>query len=83
MKIISLLNFYVYRAQSGTGKTATFSISILQCLDTQVRETQALVLSPTRELAGQIQKVRNWNLIVNMWVTSEEVRTSQDFESVE
>ena len=45
------------RAQSGTGKTATFSISILQCLDTQVRETQALVLSPTRELANQIQKV--------------------------
>lgn len=59
IEINSLLNLYVYRAQSGTGKTATFSISILQCLDTQVRETQALVLSPTRELAGQIQKVRN------------------------
>lgn len=41
----------------GTGKTATFSISVLQSLDTQVRETQALVLSPTRELALQIQKV--------------------------
>ena len=59
IEINSLLNLYVYRAQSGTGKTSTFSISILQCLDTQVRETQALVLSPTRELAGQIQKVRN------------------------
>merc|ERR1711953_1216180 len=47
----------IAQAQSGTGKTATFSISILQCLDTQVRETQALVLSPTRELAVQIQKV--------------------------
>jgi hypothetical protein len=47
----------IYRAQSGTGKTATFSISTLQCLDTQVRETQALILSPTRELATQIQKV--------------------------
>ena len=46
-----------FRAQSGTGKTATFSISILQSLDTQVRETQALILSPTRELAQQIQKV--------------------------
>ncbi|PVD25743.1 hypothetical protein C0Q70_13403 [Pomacea canaliculata] len=44
-------------AQSGTGKTATFAISVLQCLDIQVRETQALVLSPTRELAVQIQKV--------------------------
>lgn len=50
-------NFHNCRAQSGTGKTATFSISILQCLDTQIRETQALVLSPTRELAVQIQKV--------------------------
>uniref|UniRef100_K1PBL2 Integrator complex subunit 7 n=1 Tax=Magallana gigas TaxID=29159 RepID=K1PBL2_MAGGI len=47
----------IAQAQSGTGKTATFSISILQCLDTQIRETQALVLSPTRELAVQIQKV--------------------------
>lgn len=47
----------IAQAQSGTGKTATFSISILQSLDTQVRETQVLVLSPTRELATQIQKV--------------------------
>lgn len=47
----------IAQAQSGTGKTATFSISILQTLDTQLRETQVLVLSPTRELATQIQKV--------------------------
>ena len=45
------------RAQSGTGKTATFAIAILQKIDIQLRETQALVLSPTRELATQIQKV--------------------------
>ncbi|CAH8514321.1 unnamed protein product [Heterobilharzia americana] len=47
----------IAQAQSGTGKTATLGISILQMLDTQLRETQALVLSPTRELASQIQKV--------------------------
>jgi len=47
----------IAQAQSGTGKTATFSISILQSIDTTLRETQALVLSPTRELAVQIQKV--------------------------
>ncbi|KAI5747439.1 hypothetical protein M8J77_014562 [Diaphorina citri] len=47
----------IAQAQSGTGKTATFSISILQSLDTQLRETQVLCLSPTRELAVQIQKV--------------------------
>jgi len=47
----------IAQAQSGTGKTATFSIGILQSLDIASRETQALVLSPTRELAQQIQKV--------------------------
>jgi ATP-dependent RNA helicase len=47
----------IAQAQSGTGKTATFSIAMLQSIDTAVRETQALVLSPTRELAQQIQKV--------------------------
>jgi len=47
----------IAQAQSGTGKTATFSISALQAIDTQTRDTQVLVLSPTRELATQIQKV--------------------------
>jgi ATP-dependent RNA helicase len=47
----------IAQAQSGTGKTATFSIAILQSIDTTLRETQALVLSPTRELATQIQSV--------------------------
>ena len=47
----------IAQAQSGTGKTATFAISILQNIDINLRETQALVLAPTRELAQQIQKV--------------------------
>jgi len=47
----------IAQAQSGTGKTATFSIGILQTIDTSVRDTQCLILSPTRELAVQIQKV--------------------------
>lgn len=47
----------IAQAQSGTGKTATFSISILQKLDLSVKGTQALILAPTRELAQQIQKV--------------------------
>ena len=47
----------IAQAQSGTGKTTIFSISILQCLDTSLRETQALALAPTRELAEQTQKV--------------------------
>lgn len=51
----------IAQAQSGTGKTATFSISILQTIDTSIRECQALVLAPTRELAMQIQKVRKYD----------------------
>jgi len=47
----------IAQAQSGTGKTATFSIGVLQSIDTTSNETQALVLAPTRELAQQIQKV--------------------------
>ncbi|XP_063230991.1 eukaryotic initiation factor 4A-I [Bacillus rossius redtenbacheri] len=47
----------IAQAQSGTGKTATFSISILQLIDTNIHDCQALILAPTRELAQQIQKV--------------------------
>lgn len=47
----------VAQAQSGTGKTATFSISILQAIDVNIKQVQALVLAPTRELAQQIHKV--------------------------
>lgn len=45
------------QSQSGTGKTGVFCIGILQNIDTSLMETQALILSPTRELAEQSQKV--------------------------
>jgi len=47
----------IAQAQSGTGKTATICISTLQSINTQNRNCQALILSPTRELAQQIAKV--------------------------
>jgi len=47
----------IAQAQSGTGKTATFTIGILQQLDFSLNECQSLILAPTRELAQQIQKV--------------------------
>lgn len=47
----------IAQAQSGTGKTGTFSISALQLVDTAIRETQVLILGPTRELVQQMQKV--------------------------
>lgn len=45
----------IAQAQSGTGKTATFVISILQRIDTTINECQALILAPTRELAQQVR----------------------------
>ncbi|CDR93880.1 eukaryotic translation initiation factor 4A, putative [Babesia bigemina] len=45
------------QAQSGTGKTATFSIAALQLIDYSLLSCQILILAPTRELAQQIQKV--------------------------
>eukprot|EP00924_Labyrinthula_sp_SR-Ha-C_P008455 maker-scaffold_32-snap-gene-0.1-mRNA-1 protein AED:0.02 eAED:0.02 QI:102/1/1/1/1/1/3/221/406 len=47
----------VAQSQSGTGKTAVFCIGMLQIIDTTNPRTQALVLSPTRELAEQHAKV--------------------------
>ncbi len=41
-------------AQTGTGKTAAYGIPVLQGIDPDNRETQALILSPTRELCLQI-----------------------------
>ena len=47
-------NDVIALAQTGTGKTAAFGIPVLQRIDTNSKETQALVLSPTRELCLQI-----------------------------
>ena len=45
------------QAQSGTGKTATFTIGILNRVDTTLKQTQAIIIAPTHELANQISKV--------------------------
>lgn len=47
----------VAQAQSGTGKTGTFSISSLQIIDTELLKPQVLIVAPTRELASQIGDV--------------------------
>ncbi len=41
-------------AQTGTGKTAAFGLPVIQRVDLKVRQPQALILSPTRELCLQI-----------------------------
>ncbi|MGN1400819.1 MAG: DEAD/DEAH box helicase [Bacillus sp. (in: firmicutes)] len=42
------------QAQTGTGKTFAFSLPIIQMIDKGVEQTQALIVTPTRELALQI-----------------------------
>jgi len=69
----------IAQSQSGTGKTATFCTGVLQNIDPKKRETQALVLSPTRELAQQIQKVclalgRNMNVQVHACIGGTNLR---------
>jgi ATP-dependent RNA helicase DeaD len=42
------------QAQTGTGKTAAFGLPIVEYIDPELREVQALVLTPTRELCIQV-----------------------------
>ncbi len=44
----------VGQAQTGTGKTAAFALPLLQRLDLERKDVQAIVLAPTRELAMQV-----------------------------
>ena len=44
------------QAKTGSGKTAAFAIGLLEKLEVQSYQTQALVLCPTRELADQVSK---------------------------
>ncbi|KAL7111972.1 hypothetical protein ACP275_05G123200 [Erythranthe tilingii] len=47
----------IAQAQSGTGKTSMIALAACQIADTKSSEVQALILSPTRELAAQTEKV--------------------------
>lgn len=47
----------IAQAQSGTGKTASFTIGTLSHIDTNENHIQAIILAPTRELAIQISNV--------------------------
>jgi ATP-dependent RNA helicase DeaD len=47
---------FIGQAQTGTGKTMAFGLPLLQKIDTDNRNVQALILCPTRELGQQIAK---------------------------
>eukprot|EP00918_Siedleckia_nematoides_P038462 GHVU01083613.1.p1 GENE.GHVU01083613.1~~GHVU01083613.1.p1 ORF type:complete len:415 (-),score=40.93 GHVU01083613.1:1827-3017(-) len=57
--IVPILNGrdVIVQSQSGTGKTCVFCVGALQCVNPSERDAQVLILSPTRELAEQSQKV--------------------------
>jgi superfamily II DNA/RNA helicase len=57
IKPIVMKRDVIAQAQSGTGKTATFTIGALSNVDVTINSTQALVLSPTKELTLQTAKV--------------------------
>jgi ATP-dependent RNA helicase DeaD len=44
------------QAQTGTGKTASFGIPIIESIDAHLKKVQAIVLCPTRELAIQVSE---------------------------
>ena len=47
----------VAQAQSGTGKTAAFTIGALSKINLELKDTQAIILAPTHELTSQIATV--------------------------
>lgn len=76
-------NDIIAQAQSGTGKTATFSIAMMQRLNEDNLTTQAIVLSHTRELALQIKNViesmsQYINITLNLSVGGTPLRTNMD-----
>jgi len=54
--VIQNRNDLVVLAQTGTGKTASFGLPLVQITDTKSKATQSVVLCPTRELCVQITK---------------------------
>ncbi|MBN3584661.1 DEAD/DEAH box helicase [Algoriphagus aestuarii] len=57
------------QAQTGTGKTAAFAIPIIDLVDPEFNQPQAIILCPTRELAvqveGEIQKLAKFHRKIN------------------
>jgi superfamily II DNA/RNA helicase len=51
---VSRVQNLIAQAQSGTGKTAAFTLGMLSRVDTSKKVAQAICVSPTRELARQI-----------------------------
>lgn len=61
----------VVQAQTGTGKTAAFALPIINAIEPKSKNTQALVLAPTRELAIQVsEKFAEYGLLMKVSATA-------------
>ena len=72
----------IVQAQSGTGKTATFSISLLSKI-TEEKTIQGIIISPTRELATQSYKViksigMHTDIVISLCIGGESVISNID-----
>ena len=78
----------IAQAQSGTGKTGCFVIGVLQLIDLTKNATQAMIISPTRELSIQTKEVIDLmgnqmtglrtHLLVGGTSTNDDIRALQD-----
>ena len=69
-KVIPLLlekeNDIIGLAQTGTGKTAAFSLPVIQKINYNSKKTQSIILCPTRELCLQITKdIKNYTKYIS------------------
>lgn len=75
----------IAQAQSGTGKTATFAVGMLQQIDEESSATQGLILVPTRELARQVDKVVSAlgvHMGVRCWACTGGTRVQDDMKAL-
>ncbi len=64
-------NDIVGQAQTGTGKTAAFGLPIIERFDPTQKSVQALILTPTRELALQVaEEIRAYKGSKRIWITT-------------
>ncbi len=86
IKPISVGTDVLAQAQSGTGKTGAFCIGSMSRIDVSIRAPQVLVLTPTRELAQQIETVANGlssNMGISVYCAVGGTELSQDLRALD
>ena len=84
--IISQGKDLIAQSQSGTGKTGSFSIGILNNIDHEKQELQKLILTPTHELTIQVYNVINelskfMNIKVDYLIGKTSIKEKSEYDS--